>query len=69
MTRRVSFDGDKGIFTATRTIRESGNSVIVAIPPQLVEAASFEVGDDVELSAQIDSGEIHIRRVDTCDNG
>lgn len=64
VTRRVSFDREEGKMRATRTVRESGNSVIVTIPPQILEGANFEVGDDVEISVDIESGDITVRRND-----
>lgn len=34
-----------------RTIRRSGRSSVVAIPPELMKALSWTVGDQVQLSA------------------
>jgi hypothetical protein len=65
VSRRVEFDRDEGIMRATRTVRESGNSVIVTLPPQIVEGANFEVGDDVNISVDIDTGVISVTRNET----
>ena len=63
VSRRVEFDRDEGTMRATRTVRESGNSVIVTLPPQIVEGGDFDVGDDVVVSVDIDTGAVSLRRV------
>ena len=62
VSRRVTFDRDEGVMRAIRTVRESGNSTIVTLPPQILEGANFEVGDDVDIEVDIDSGEITLNR-------
>ena len=34
----------------TRKLRRSGGSIVVTIPPELVDASAFEVGESVRLS-------------------
>lgn len=38
-----------------RTLRESGGSVVVTIPPDVVDLVDMEVGDDVVVHATEDS--------------
>jgi antitoxin component of MazEF toxin-antitoxin module len=44
----------------TRTIRQSGGSAAVAIPPEILNALSWKIGDVVELYA--DEQKLIIRR-------
>ena len=64
VTRRVSYDRETDTFRGTRTLRDSGNSQILTIPPTLLEAVGFESGDEIELTASPDEGEIVLRKVD-----
>jgi len=54
--------GDK--ICRTRTIRQSGGSTVVTIPPELLEFTQFEDGDTVSLSAAFDGDEITIQKDD-----
>lgn len=38
-----------------RTLRESGGSVVVTIPPDVVDLLDMEIGDDVVVHATEDS--------------
>lgn len=38
-----------------RTLRESGGSVVITIPPKVLEAANMQSGDDVVLHVAEDS--------------
>ncbi|MFB6301471.1 MAG: AbrB/MazE/SpoVT family DNA-binding domain-containing protein [Haloferacaceae archaeon] len=38
-----------------RTLRKSGGSVVVTIPPEVVELVDMDVGDDVVVHATSDS--------------
>jgi len=60
----VTVDPDNGEVRATRTIRKSGNSTAVVIPPELLDAAGFELGDDVDLVCDFDTGEVSMRRTE-----
>jgi len=64
VTRRVSYDPDLNTFSATRRLRTSGNSKIITVPPQIAEAVKFEADDQIELIADIDDGEIVLRKPD-----
>jgi antitoxin component of MazEF toxin-antitoxin module len=57
----VTVDADSGEVRATRKVRKSGNSTAVVIPPELLDAAGFERGDDVDLVADLTSGDVVLR--------
>jgi len=40
----VNVDADNGEVRATRTVRQSGNSTVVVIPPEMLGAVGFELG-------------------------
>jgi len=48
---------------AERTLRSSGNSVVLTIPPQILQQADVSCGDVVELVAELGAGEITIATV------
>jgi len=62
MPERVDLDVEEGVARTRRTIGKSGNSLVVRIPPQILQAASLQEGDDVELVADMESGTITIKR-------
>jgi len=57
----VNVDADNGEVRATRTVRQSGNSTVVVIPPEMLGAVGFELGDDIDLVAGLESKEIVLR--------
>lgn len=59
MSVRVDFDAGK--IVAHRTIRKSGRSHVISIPPEILDAADFEPGDDVSVLLDNSSGELIIR--------
>lgn len=63
MGRRVEVDKDEKVIRAIRPLRESGGSNVVTIPPEMIDLADFEVGDDVELQAEMFGDEIRVRVV------
>jgi len=60
----VKVDTDNGEVRATRTIRQSGNSVVVVIPPELLDAAGFDLGDKVEIATDLEREDIILRSND-----
>jgi antitoxin component of MazEF toxin-antitoxin module len=44
--------------TATRSFRDSGSSVVVTIPPTVIGSLDIEVGQEVDITADWDTGEI-----------
>lgn len=55
---------DKITISRVRSIRRSGDSAVVTIPPTFLEVTKFKEGDDVELIADVGSDELTIRLVD-----
>lgn len=47
----------------TNTLRRSGNSTVLAIPPKLLQEVRWGRGDEIELIASRDDGTITLRRV------
>ena len=58
----VEVDMDAGEVRAVRTLRSSGNSIVVSLPPNLLQACGFAPGDDISLVADNNTGEIHLRK-------
>lgn len=58
----VEVDMDAGEVRAIRTIRNSGNSVVVSLPPNLLSACGFSAGDELQLIADNNTSEIRLRR-------
>ena len=61
MATPVTIDPEDSTVSATRTIRSSGNSTVLTIPPQLLEAIGLEVSDEARLVAHMDTGELVIK--------
>lgn len=57
----VEFDSDEEEIRTRRPLRRSGNSVVVSLPPELLRAARFEVGDELIVAAGFGGGEIQLR--------
>lgn len=65
MGNGVEIDRENNTVVATRKLRESGNSVVLTLPRGVVQGAGLVVGDEVELSADMISGEITLRKVES----
>jgi antitoxin component of MazEF toxin-antitoxin module len=63
MADRVEFDAEERVAYTTRSIGKSGNSLVVRIPPQILEVANLEQGDSVQLVADMDDETITIRHL------
>lgn len=60
MGNRVSIDPEAGEIRAIRRLRESGNSVVLTIPRQVLDGAGLEEGDDVLITAEMGRGEFRV---------
>lgn len=58
----VDYDTEEGEARAGRTLRRSGNSVVVSLPPELLHEAGFQQGDEVTVAAGFGGGEITLRK-------
>lgn len=50
--------------TATRSLRRSGSSVVLTIPPEILQSLDLDSGDEMRLTGNWDTGEITAERVD-----
>lgn len=67
MRDRARVDAERGVVVAERKIRSSGNSTVLTIPPQILDVADLEAGDGVEITADMDSGEIRLTKTHVSD--
>jgi len=61
MDRKPEIDYEEGVGRAVRSLRTAGGSVVVSLPPQLLEMVQLEEGDDVELTADVEEGKITLQ--------
>lgn len=59
----VSINTDSSTVEATRTLRHSGSSVVLTIPPQVLESLGMDAGDDVRIVGNWEDGTIEITPV------
>lgn len=64
---RVRFDKDGQRMIATRKLRQSGSSMVVSIPPQILDASGLEAGDELAIVADVQGHEIVLSRIDRAD--
>jgi len=64
MGDEVEIDPEKQEVRARRNLRKSGNSTVVAIPPQVLDGAGLEQGDRVELVAKMGEETIRLTKID-----
>jgi antitoxin component of MazEF toxin-antitoxin module len=64
MTNGVSIDPETGTVTGIRKLRESGNSVVLTIPKQVLETAGMEAGETVTITANMSGDTITIEQPD-----
>lgn len=67
MGNGVDVDPEEGVLRATRKLRSSGGSIVVSIPPQMLQAVSFEEDDDILLRCEWDGDEICLHPVEDTD--
>jgi antitoxin component of MazEF toxin-antitoxin module len=68
MATQVRVDPEDGTVAADRSVRPSGRSLVVTLPPQVLEAAGIKEGDDVEIITKLDSsGNISIEKAGDSD--
>lgn len=49
--------------TATRSLRNSGSSVVLTIPPEVLQSLDLDSGDEMEITGDWGSGEITAKKV------
>lgn len=64
MSDQARYDAERNALVAERKVRGSGNSTVITIPPQVLDAANIGPEDSVEVSADLDAdGEIVLRKI------
>lgn len=63
----VEVDDEREEVVANRTIRKSGGSYVVSLPPEILEAAGLDPDDDVAVSRSHGSETVEIRADDEGD--
>ena len=58
MGYRIQFHPDDNTVTAVRTLRTSGGSTVLTVPPEILDILDWEDGDDLELEADYEDGKI-----------
>lgn len=64
MASDVTIDPETLTVTASRTIRPSGNSTVLTIPPGVLDAVGADAGDEVQLVAHMDTGVVEVSKVE-----
>lgn len=53
----VTFDGERNEVKEDRPLRTSGGSVVVSIPPQVLEAVGADAGNEITVAADLDGSD------------
>lgn len=59
----VTIDPDDRTVTATRSLRSAGASLTLTVPPQILQVLRAGEGDDIQLTAHMDSAELVCTKV------
>lgn len=57
----VQIDTENGEVREQRQLRKSGDSTVVSLPPEVLEHADVEQGDEVTVAVGFNSGTIELR--------
>lgn len=64
MGRGVDINFDEDTAVANRPLRKSGGSIVLTIPPDMLRALEWDRGDDVQIFADWERGEIRLQLAD-----
>jgi antitoxin component of MazEF toxin-antitoxin module len=64
MGNGVDVDPDENVMRASRKLRQSGGSLVVSLPPEMLQSVGFEEGDELVLEAEWAGDTICLRKVD-----
>jgi len=64
MTNGVDVDPDAGEISGVRKLRSSGDSIVISIPPEVLEMSGLEVEEHYKVKSTFEGGEIVIEPVD-----
>ena len=62
MGRRINIDRENNEISTTRALRETGDSIVVGLPSEILQGAGLELGDDVRVVANMNTGKITLRK-------
>lgn len=62
MSMSVDINPRTQTLTASRSLRPSGSSMVLTIPPEMIQSLDWEAGDDIELLADWGEGEITLSK-------
>lgn len=66
--RNVRITDNGNTMEATRSLYTSGGSTVIAIPPEMLDTADLENGDDLVISLELgNDGELRLRRASDVD--
>lgn len=63
MSNRVSIDPEEGTVTGIRKLHDSGNSTVLTIPQEVLDAVGMESGDQVTITAEVQGDTITVEQV------
>lgn len=64
MSNGVDVDPDAGEVSGVRKLRRSGDSLVISIPPEVLDMSGLEAGERYEVVAPFEGGEVTIRPPD-----
>jgi len=67
MGNSVDIDREEGKMRATRTLRQSGGSIVLTMPRELLDNVGFEDGDELVLEADMLGDELTVSAIDVED--
>lgn len=59
----VTINPNAQTVTASRSLRRSGSSTVLTVPPEVLQALDLEAGDELEMVGSWEDDEITLRRV------
>ena len=63
MSNRVSIDPEEGTVTGIRKLHDSGNSTVLTIPQEILDAVGMESGEQVTITAAVQGDTITVKQV------
>jgi len=58
MTTSIDINTTQQTITARRSLRASGSSTVLTVPPEILQSLDWQQGDTVEIQADWDAGEV-----------
>lgn len=64
MSMSVDINPSTHTVTATRSIRKSGSSFVLTIPPEIMQSLDLDEGEKMRLEGNWETGDITVEQVD-----